>query len=192
MKSSQSHFDLSPVNICEVFLLIGIRQSGIVKTALRTVFLVEILLNGLGDADEIGEVLRVVDVRVEVVLEVLKHVHVLLHELVSAHPRELEGLVVEFPRVHERLGVGCALLAQVFHDFESILEILNVKLAGEVLHFFFHLVGGDVEGLLARAVRHGIKGVALLAVGALGIVATLVEGNGPRRLGDYGADKQNY
>ena len=55
------------------------------------------------------------DVSVEVVLEVLEHVHVLLNELVSSNSWEREGLVIEFPGVHVHLS-GKSLLLESFLD----------------------------------------------------------------------------
>ena len=60
---------------------------------------IEILSDGVSDSDEVGHVLRVADISVKVVLEVLEHVHVLLDELVSSDSWEGEGFVEKFPGV---------------------------------------------------------------------------------------------
>lgn len=49
---------------------------------------IESALNGLSNSDEVGNVLLVGDVGVEVILEVLKHVHVLLNLIVSSNSGE--------------------------------------------------------------------------------------------------------
>ena len=49
---------------------------------------VEILSNGVCDSDEVGHVLRVADIGIKIVLEMLKHVHVLLDILISSNSWE--------------------------------------------------------------------------------------------------------
>ena len=73
--------------------------------------------------------LRVINVGVKVVLEVLKHIHVLLNELVSANSWERESLVHQLPSVNEYLRVGHATLRQVLHDLHGILEMLHFEVS---------------------------------------------------------------
>jgi len=49
---------------------------------------VQCILSGLGNLDEVGNVLSVGEVLVEVVLEVLDEIHVVLDEVISSHSWE--------------------------------------------------------------------------------------------------------
>ena len=60
---------------------------------------IEILSNSVGNSDKVSHVLRVADIGIKVVLEVLEHVHVLLNVLVSSDSCEGECFIVEFPGV---------------------------------------------------------------------------------------------
>ena len=71
--------------------------------------------------------LAVFYIHVQVVLEVLKHVHVLLHELVAAHSGEGECLVVELPGVHLQTTIVALVLCQVLVNKERMLEFDYVK-----------------------------------------------------------------
>ena len=64
------------------------------------IFLVHGLLSGLGNLDEVGNVLSVGEVGVEVILEVLDEVHVFLDEIVSSNSWEGESTVIKFPGVN--------------------------------------------------------------------------------------------
>lgn len=67
--------------------------SGIVEFTIMVLF-VEVPSNGVCDSKEVLHVDGVADVGVQVVLEVLKHVHVLVDEVVSSDSWEGEGAVV--------------------------------------------------------------------------------------------------
>jgi len=54
----------------------------------------EVRSNGISDSEEVGHVDGVADVGVKVVLEVLKHVHVFLDELISSDSWEREGFII--------------------------------------------------------------------------------------------------
>lgn len=54
------------------------------------VLTIEILSNSVGNSDKVSHVLRVADIGIKVVLEVLEHVHVLLDVLVSSDSWEGE------------------------------------------------------------------------------------------------------
>ena len=60
--------------------------------------------------DELINVLRVGEVFVKVILEVLDHVHVLLHEIVSSNLLEWESVVIKFPGVDLWVWVFALLL----------------------------------------------------------------------------------
>ena len=58
---------------------------------------IEVSLDSLSDYNEVLNILLVGDVSVEVIFEVLEHIHVLLDLSVSSNSREREGGVIEFP-----------------------------------------------------------------------------------------------
>lgn len=61
---------------------------------------VEVSSDGVCDSKEVGHVDGVRDVGVEVILEVLKHVHVFVDETISSHSWEGESVVIELPGVN--------------------------------------------------------------------------------------------
>ena len=77
---------------------------------------------GLTDGDELINVLSVGEVLVEVILEVLNHVHVLLNKVVSSHFLEWEGLVVELVGGDGNLWVFTLLLESTV-DFHGVLVV---------------------------------------------------------------------
>ena len=60
---------------------------------------VECSSGGLSNSDELINVLLVSEVLVEVILEVLDHVHVLLDEVISSDLLEWESVIIKFPGV---------------------------------------------------------------------------------------------
>ena len=62
-------------------------------------FLVKVSLNLMGGSQEVFEVNGVGAVEVNVVLEMLEHVHVIVGESVSSNSWEGESVVVKFPSV---------------------------------------------------------------------------------------------
>ena len=88
---------------------------------------VQVVSDGGGNSEEVAHKGAVADVGVKVVLEVLKHVHVLLHELIPSNSWEGEGLVVEFPSVDlESLLVG-VVLTKGLVNVKSVLPVSWVK-----------------------------------------------------------------
>ena len=61
------------------------------------ILFVKSLLGGLSYLDEVGQVLAVHEVLVQVVFEVLEEVHMLLNEIVSSNSWEGESFVIELP-----------------------------------------------------------------------------------------------
>ena len=100
-----SDLSICPINYSEIFGLVGISVSRIIKSSLGPIFLLKVLMNCSGDSHEVSKVNRIIDVRVEIVLEMLEHVHVFLGKFVSPYSWESESLVVEFPSVDEDLGI---------------------------------------------------------------------------------------
>merc|ERR1719263_2068359 len=75
-------------------LLPWIVVAGIVEFAI-VVLGVEVRSDRLGDSEEVGHGSLVADVGVQVVLEVLKHVHVLVDQVVSSDSWEGESVVIK-------------------------------------------------------------------------------------------------
>ena len=94
------------------------------------VLVVDVGSNRVGNSQEVRHVLVVGDVSVEVVLEMLEHVHVLLNELVSSNSWEGEGLVIEFPSVNVHLS-GKTLLLKSFLDVQSVSPVSSIEVSGE-------------------------------------------------------------
>ena len=87
------------------------------------VLVVQLSDDGLADSDEVLHVLKVRDVGVEVVLEVLEEVHVLLNIVVSPDSWEGERTVEEFPGVNSwRLDL------QLPRNLHCVQVVLNVEL----------------------------------------------------------------
>ena len=95
------------------------------------VFIIQVLFNSVGNSEEVGHVLAVGEVLVKVILEVLKHVHVLLDESVSSNSWEGEGGVIELPGVDlefwgkvllllESLEVNILLIDRLFHSLVKL------------------------------------------------------------------------
>ena len=108
---------------------------------------VESGLSGLGDKDELVNVLSVGEVLVEVVLEVLNESHVLLDEVVSSDSLELEGLIVELEGLDSDLWVF-ALLLHLGVDSHGVLVVLLVEVSGEVVELLVQGSLIDLEWLL--------------------------------------------
>ena len=58
---------------------------------------VDVLLNLLDNSHEVFHVSVVGDVQVEIILEVLNHIHVVVDVVISSNSWEREGLVIKFP-----------------------------------------------------------------------------------------------
>ena len=108
------------------------------------VLLEEAGLNSVGNSEEVGVQLAVGQVHVEVVLEVLKHVHVLLDEGVSSNSREREGLVEEFPSVDVHLR-GLAGSGHFLGNVVGISPVSRVKSSGEHVDLVIKLGLGLIE-----------------------------------------------
>lgn len=81
----------------------------------------ELLFDGSGDSKEVGKVNGVRDVGVEVIFEVLEHVHVLFNEVVSSDSWEGEGLIQKIPGVNLNWWWVSVLLGK------SILKVKNIS-----------------------------------------------------------------
>ena len=94
--------------------------------------------------------LGVAHVGVQVVLVVLKDVHLVLNEIVSPDDWESsEGLIVELPSVNWRNLTLKAILLEFSVDSYGVVVVVDVEVPGEVVHFssqgffrnFFSLAG---------------------------------------------------
>ena len=118
------------------------------------VLLLEVAGDSPSNSHEVLQVDEVGDVGVEVVLEVLEHVHVLLHVVVSSDSWEGEGAVVKLPGVHARwLGV------QLLSDLHGVLPVLSIKVSRELVHLPFHLSSVDPKSWLAAVSPRGSESV---------------------------------
>ena len=93
--------------------------------------------------NEVVNSLSVCDVLVEVVLEMLNHVHVLLDEVVSSNLLEWESVIVELPGVDLWVWVFSLLLKFIVDGHGSgVMSLLEAS--GEVVHLDVHLVDRDL------------------------------------------------
>jgi len=105
---------------------------------------VEVLLDSVSNSEEVGHVDSVRDVSVEVILEVLEHVHVVLNESVSSHSWEGEGGIVEFPGVDLWWG-----RSELGGDEHGVLVVLDVEFSRELVHLPLELRWVNPESWLA-------------------------------------------
>ena len=106
------------------------------------VFGVESGSSVIGNNNEVVDSLSVGDVLVEVILEVLKHVHVLLDEVISSDLLEWESVVIKFPGVDLWVWI-LALLLKFSVDGHGSVVMLLLERSGEVVHFNVHLGNRD-------------------------------------------------
>lgn len=108
------------------------------------VLVVKVGNNSLSDSDEVFDGLAVGKVLVEVILEVLKHVHVGLDHVVSSHSWEGEGGIVQLP------GVDLWWLnSKLGGDEHGVIVVLDVEFSRELIHLPFELGWVDPESWLA-------------------------------------------
>jgi len=105
---------------------------------------VEVGNNGLSDSDKVINVLQVGEVLVEVILEVLEHVHVGLDNVVSSHSWEGEGGIVELPGVDLWWG-----RSELGGDEHGVLVVLDVEFSRELVHLPLELRWVNPESWLA-------------------------------------------
>jgi hypothetical protein len=97
------------------------------------VFLVQSYLGGLGNLDEVGNVLGVGEVRVKVILEMLNKVHVFLDEIVSSNSWESEGTIIKFPGVNGNSWFASSLFEESFVDVHGVVVVNHIETSGEVI-----------------------------------------------------------
>ena len=95
------------------------------------IFGVEVLLDGVGNLEEVGHVDGVANIGVEIVFEVLEHVHVLLNVCVSSNSWEGEGLIEKFPGVDLELWCNTALLLEGTGNVKYVGPVSSIEGLGE-------------------------------------------------------------
>ena len=142
--SSYSYSDISggPGNWMLLFWVIvsWIRELTVV------VFLIQSFLSGLADLEEVGKVLSVGEVLVEVILEVLDEVHVLLDEIVSSDSWERESGIIKLPGVDENSWVF-AHLGELTIDLHGVIVVLSVTSSAQVVEFNVQVLLRDLKSL---------------------------------------------
>jgi len=118
--------------------------TGVIEFSI-VVLLIEVSSNGLGDSKEVLEEDIVADVGVEVVLEVLEHVHVLLNESVSSDSWERERFIEKLPGVHLESWGSSLLLLHGLGDVLDVSPVSSVKASGEHIDLVIKLIGGLVK-----------------------------------------------
>ena len=88
-------------------------------------FLVKVSLNLMGGSQEVIEVNGVGAVEVNVVLEMLEHVHVIVGESVSSNSWEGESFVVKFPGVDFESWSGGSVFTHGFGDVLGVSPVLD-------------------------------------------------------------------
>lgn len=122
---------------------LGVEEGGVRELTI-VVLLVETALDVLGDTEEVLEEQRVGVVHVEVVLEVLEHVHVFLDELVASNSGEGESLVIELPGVHVHLSL-ITVLAELSLNVLSVGPVSDVEGSGEHVNLVVELSLGLIK-----------------------------------------------
>jgi len=141
-------------------LLSWVVGTGIVEFTI-VILLVEVSSDGVSDSKEVLHVNSVTDVGVNVVLEVLEHVHVLVDEVISSYSWEGEGGVIKLPGVEIELWLGTGLLEDSVSDVNGVSPVSWVKSSGVHVHLVVKLLLSFVkvfawlfkldEGLVIRA-----------------------------------------
>jgi len=103
-------------------------------------FLEEVGVNLLGGSEEVLEVNFVGAVEVNVVLEVLEHVHVIVGEAVSSDSWEGEGGVIEFPSVDFESSSGGSVFTHGFGNVLGVFPVSSIKSSGEHINLVVEFI----------------------------------------------------
>jgi len=114
------------------------------------VLIVEVLSSSLANSNEVVSVDGVGDVGVEVILEVLEHVHIGLNIIVSSDSWEGEGGIVQLEGMYSGW-----LLSELLGDEKSIFVALDVATSRELVHLPFEFLVIDPKSWLACLVWWG-------------------------------------
>ena len=126
-----------------LLVLAGIIVARVVELAI-VVLVVKGIPDSVGGTEEVPHGDGVGGVQVQVVLEVLKHVHILLDKGVAADTWEGEGLIVEVPGADLELG-SLAGLRHSSSDVVCVGPVAGIKGAREHLTLVVQLLLGLVE-----------------------------------------------
>ena len=108
------------------------------------ILIVKVRSDLLGDLDESLESKSVGKVAVQVVLVVLKLVHLLDGVIVVADLWEREGFVIELLGGHGELGED-SLLGKLFLDGLSIVPVFHLEVSGEFTKLVMHLIFSELK-----------------------------------------------
>lgn len=103
-------------------------------------FGVEVALNLLGGSQEVFEVNGVGAVKVNVVLEMLEHVHVIVGESVSSNSWEGESVVVKFPSVDFESWSRGSVFTHGFGDVLGVGPVSWIESSGEHINLIVELI----------------------------------------------------
>jgi len=103
-------------------------------------FGVEVALNLFGSSQEVIEVDGVGAVKVNVVLEVLEHVHVIVGESVSSDSWEGESVVVEFPSVNFEAWSRGSVFTHGFGNVLCVGPVSGIESSGEHVNLVVELI----------------------------------------------------
>ncbi len=98
--------------------------SGWVRELSVVVFFAQLLLSRLSDDDKLICVLLVCEIFIEIILEMLNHVHVLLHEIVSSDSIKRECLIIKIVCVNSKLWVESLFLQFVVNSDSAVVILL--------------------------------------------------------------------
>ena len=114
------------------------------------ILVVECFLGSLANLDEVGNVLSVGEVLVEVILEVLDEIHMLLNEIISSNSWEREGIIIELPGVDENSWV-LSLLLKLSIDLHGIVVMCSIASSREIVKLNVELFLRNIDGWLATS-----------------------------------------
>ena len=106
---------------------------------------VKSFLSGLGDLDEVSDVLGVGEVGVKVILEMLDEVHVLLDEIVSSDSWEGEGTIIKFPGVNGNSWFQSSLGDHSVVDVHGVVVVNHIEGSREVIELDIKLSLRDIK-----------------------------------------------
>ena len=142
-------------------LILWIVASWVIEFSIMILF-VHNFLSSLTDLDELGKMLSVGEVLVEVILHMLDQVHMLLNKVVSSYSREREGLVVQFPSMDSNLWV-LSLFLKFSIDLHEVVIVLHVEVSGEIIQLDVKLFLRNLKCLCTRLSRCHLLKVSCLS-----------------------------
>lgn len=116
-------------------------------------------LNLGSNSHEVGHVGVVGDVGVKVILEMLKHVHVVLNVSVSSNSWEGEGGIVKLPGVDVEVWWGSSLLLHGGVDVEGVGPVSSIEGSGEHINLVVKLLNGLIKIDALWLVKLNVHGV---------------------------------